>query len=95
MSDDISKYREYEGAVPVNGDVTPITRRKVELVDSSQWPNLSLAQLWQQRETLEERITMASQMNQSMANQMKQGLALLDAIIAKKFENQDDDMRLL
>lgn len=83
------------GPISVTDDVTPITQQKVELVDATLWSQMSLTQLWDQRTILESRMLMASAQNPSMAVAMKKGLAQLDAIIQHKFNEQDDDMKLL
>jgi len=43
---------ELEGAISVNGDVTPITRTPVTEVKSSTWGEMTVNQLHQQREVL-------------------------------------------
>ena len=86
-----SKYKDLEGAIGVNSDKTPITRRDVPTVDASEWANMSLIQLVNQREALANRLMMAGE-NYAMQTAIRRGLARLDAIIASK---QTDDIHLI
>ena len=82
----MSKYSEIEGAVNVNGDMTPITRKPIEQIDSSEWHKLSTAQLHDQRIVLQNRMYSVANLpnGAAMYAQMQKGLAQLDAIIATR-----------
>ena len=82
MSD---KYKDLEGSVPVDGDITPITRRPIDQLDSSQWQQMTDAELIDQRQALYNRMNMALTMGQSQfVPAMKQGLAIIDNMLKER-----------
>lgn len=76
--------KEYEGSVNVNGDVTPITRKKVEMVDSSKWDKLSVTDLHGQRAILAQRLMLAQTHHPEMAKMIQMGLTHIDLLISTK-----------
>lgn len=79
------KYKDLEGSIPVNGDITPITRQKIEKLDSSQWPDMDVSALYDQRIILTNRIAAASSSGSyGMVQQLEHGLKYLDSILASK-----------
>lgn len=44
--------KDFEGAVPVNGDITPITRQPIPQITPDRWPQMSASELHSQREIL-------------------------------------------
>lgn len=92
----MSKYKNIEGAVPVDGDITPITRRKIDQIDASKWPEMSIFELTEQRTMLQNRIYAASSGgNQSIISQLYAGLNQLDALIHLRGQAAGDETRLI
>lgn len=90
----MSKYKNWEGSTPVNGDVTPITKQKIEQLDSSQWESMSNSQLYDQRIILTTRIAQASAVGQiSIVHQLERGLQYLDGLLASR--GNSDEIHLL
>lgn len=82
MSD---KYKDLEGSISVNGDITPITRRPIDQLDSSQWDTMTDNELIDQRQALYNRMNMALTMGQSqLVPIMKQGLAHIDKLLKER-----------
>ena len=80
-----TKYKHLEGAVSVNGDRTPITRRPIDQIDASQWEEMTFEQLVQQHGALLERIQRAQTMSRGdLAKQMQAGLKYLQQLIQEK-----------
>jgi hypothetical protein len=87
MSD---KYKDLEGSVPVNGDITPITRKPIAQLDSSEWDNMTTTELVEQRMTLFNRMTLAQSMGQmQLVPAMQRGLNHLDLILKERRETED------
>lgn len=81
----MSNYKEWEGAVPVNGDITPITRRPIDQIDSSTWETLSTAELMEQRNALVSRMNLVQSMgNANMIAAMQRGLMYIDALLQER-----------
>jgi uncharacterized protein YlxW (UPF0749 family) len=81
----MTDIKKLEGTVSVNGNVTPTTREPIQQVDSSQWEHMTVAQLYDQRITLYNRIIAASQTGHAeMVNQLTAGLNQLDRLITQK-----------
>ena len=82
------KREDLEGAVDVNGDITPITRQPIEQVDASDWTDRSVAELARQRVTLQQRLYYVQQHGSAdMVKALKLGIAQLDLIIKSKHNN--------
>jgi len=87
------KREDLEGIINVqDADVTPITRRKIETVDASDWPDLSIAELTDQLVTLAQRLTWANMYSPGMVLPIRKGIARLEFIIKEK---QYEDTGLL
>ncbi len=86
------KKSDLEGSINVlDGDVTPITRQKIEKVDASDWNNLSIAELTDQMATLAKRLVYAQMHAPAMILPLRQGIAQLDLLIKNK-EYQDSGL---
>lgn len=88
----MSDYKKFEGSVSVEGDLTPITRQKIESVDSTDWDMMTVGQLYDQRIVLTNRMQQAAQSSfGAMAiKQMQTGLAQIDTLIAQKASKDID-----
>ena len=87
------KREDLEGIINVqDADVTPITRRKIETVDASDWPDLSVAELTDQLVTLSQRLTWANMYSPGMVLPIRRGIARLEFIIKAK---QHEDTGLI
>lgn len=79
------KREDLEGIINVqDADITPITRRKIETVDASDWPDLSIAELTDQLVTLSQRLTWANMYSPGMVLPIRKGIARLEFIIKEK-----------
>lgn len=88
--DDIAKYKELEGSVPVNGDITPVSRKPIDKIDATLWEEMSFESLVDQQISLQKRIDMARTMGRpDMAKQMERGLSYLMQLIETKRERED------
>lgn len=82
MSDN---YKDLEGSVPVNGDITPISRKPIDQINSSEWENMTTAELIDQRNSLYQRMTLAQSMGQlQMVPAMQRGLNYIDALLKQR-----------
>lgn len=90
----MSKRKNIEGAIPVNSDVTPITRKKIEQVDASKWHEMTTQQLFDQKVILTERLYQAQMVgNYHIVQQIQKGIQALDALLTQ--HNIDEDNRLV
>lgn len=79
---DIGKYT---GAVNVNGDVTPVTRVKVETVSPEKWMDMGIGELFDQRVILADRMIKAHQAGHAeIGRQILGGISQIDAILRHK-----------
>jgi len=79
------KREDLEGIINVqDGEVTPITRRKIENVDASDWSTLSVAELSDQMATLQLRLAYAQMHSPGMILPIQRGMAQLDLLIKNK-----------
>lgn len=84
------KYKHLEGAVNVNGDLTPITRRPVDQICSVDWEEMSFEALSHEYTKLTNRIELANRMGRSdMVGQMNRGLKYLLQLIDSKRPTED------
>lgn len=68
-----------EGTFPVDGDINPITREPIEKVTANQWGEMSLNELYSQRDILTRRAQLA--INAGLFNaalQIRQAISVLD-----------------
>lgn len=78
----MSKYKDIEGAVPVDGDITPITRQPIESVDANTWSKMTAGELFDQKAILEKRrILAASCGSDEMLKQINRGIRILEDMI--------------
>lgn len=79
---------DIEGAIDVNGDVTPITRQPIEQVDAADWSDRSVAELARQRVTLQNRLAYCQQHgSMDMIKALKMGITQIDLVIKSKHNN--------
>lgn len=91
MSD---KYKDLEGSVPVDGNITPTTRQPIAQLDSSEWDNMTVSELVDQRVALYNRITLAQSMGQDQyVPAMQRGLVYLDNLL--KIKGADQETKLI
>lgn len=77
--------QQFEGAVDVNGKVTPITRQPVTTVAANKWATMSRSHLFTQREALNGRLSYAQQMgNPDMIKAIQMGIAQIDVYLNNK-----------
>ena len=84
---------DFTGSVNVKDDITPVTRQKIEQLDASKWPKMSLTELSDQHTILSNRIMAASQYgaSESTLSQMQRGLIQLEFMIKHKSMEFDDE----
>ena len=85
----MSKYKDIEGAVSVNGDMTPISREPINKIEGTEWQDMSLSQLHEQRGMLMTRMGVAASVCPSALPALRQGVAQIEAIINSKVTNTD------
>ncbi len=79
------KREDLEGIINVrDGDVTPITRQKIEKVDASDWEDLSVAELTDQLATLNKRLAFAHAQSPAMILPIRKGMLRLELLIKHK-----------
>lgn len=79
--------------VSVEGDITPITRQKVEKVDAGEWEAMSVSQLHEQLLTMENRLLYVRQIgHDEMTTQLIRGINLLRGLIHLK---TPDELKLI
>lgn len=89
----MSKYEDIEGAVPVDGDITPITRQPIESVDANAWSKMAAGELFDQKAILEKRrILAASCGSDAMLKEINRGIRILEELIKN---HKDDEVTLL
>jgi len=78
------------GPIPVNGDITPITKQKIGQVRSSEWSTMPISELWEQKSILDSRLTYALQTGHAeLIKQLQSGIAALDMVIANRSTGED------
>ena len=85
----MSKYKDIEGAVSVNGDLTPISREPINKIEGTEWQDMSLSQLHEQRGMLMTRMSVAANVCPSALPALRQGVAQIEAIINSKVTTTD------
>ena len=84
--------RDFQGALPVDGKVTPVSREPIEDVDASQWNTLPTMKLQQQMVILNKRLQAAHcSSNLDIIKQLEKGIARLQFIINER----DEDTKLI
>ncbi len=79
------RVEKYTGAVSVEGDITPTTREPIQKVESTDWNEMSVSDLWTQRYTLQNRIAYAYESGHpEMAKHIMSGIQTIDQIIAQR-----------
>lgn len=83
-------YKDLQGPVNVNSDITPITRKPIDQIDSSEWDQLTTRELVDQRVALQQRMMLIQTMGRAdLMAEMKRGLTRLDLILKERGENED------
>lgn len=86
----MANIKDYEGAVNINGDITPITRVPIEQVTPNDWPTMDFNLLWDQRIILNNRMNLAySSGNANIALQIQKGLNMLDSLLRQRAESNE------
>lgn len=84
------KYKHLEGSVPVNGDITPITRKPISKINSNNWEEMSFEALSDQYVDLQNRIEIVKRMGRpDLEKQMNRGLNYLLQLINEKRPKED------
>lgn len=78
---------QFTGSVPVDGDVTPITRQPIDKVNAEKWFNMTVSELHQQREILMRRYYQALSVGIVNAGAIEQGIKTIDALLENKGGN--------
>ncbi len=80
---------EFTGSVPVNGDITPVTRQPIDKVNAERWNNMSVSELHQQREILQRRYWQALGAGLiTGSGTIDQGIKMIDALLETKGANE-------
>lgn len=88
--EEIARYKEMEGSVPVDGDITPVTRKPIDRLDAGAWEDMSFEALVDQQVALQKRIDTAKSIGRfDLAKQMESGLSYLMQIIETKRSSED------
>lgn len=82
-----NKYKDIEGAVPVDGDLTPISRKPVNKVEGDEWADMSIGQLHEQRSFMLTRLGAAQSFCPKGVPAIKAGINRLDALLRSKTTN--------
>lgn len=77
--------------IPVDGNITPITKRQIHDVRAQEWQKMSINELLDQRSILHSRLIIASQLgNDSLLQQIQVGVSRIDAFIEHKMSNPSE-----
>ena len=91
MKNDDNNDNTSTGSISVSPDatVTPITRTPIDVVDSNQWNDMTIDQLYQQQHTLNTRLQYAHQIGHIvMIEQIQRGLHQLYQVINSRMNQQ-------
>jgi hypothetical protein len=77
-----------EGAVDVNGDITPITRIPISHINADNWDNMSMDELMEQKSALLQRRQIAGQYSPAIVLQLDRGILRLDTMIISKSKSK-------
>lgn len=94
----MANIKDFTGAVNVlDGKVTPITRQKIEQVTPTDWQEMGITALWDERIVLDNRMMLAYQSGHAeIARQIQHGLNTIDALLQRKaIENAEKDSELI
>jgi len=76
---------EEQKPIQVDGKITPISKKEIQPVDSSQWNSLNLIQLYEQMSILQQRLMMSHQGGSiDIVKQIERGINQLQEIIDSK-----------
>lgn len=79
------KENYFEGSTPVDGDVSPVTRRKIDKVDALRWDEMSTAELHDQRAALQDRYVNAQMLGHpQLIQQLEMGIRQIDEILNER-----------
>ena len=81
------KKEDLEGSIDVNGDVTPITRQKIEQVNAVDWSDQSATDLSTQLSVLQQRLYTAQQFSPNLVQPIQLGIRRLEHMINSKQQN--------
>ncbi len=92
--EEIKRYKEMEGSVSVNGDITPVTRRPIPQINANEWANMGYDELFRQHSDLKKRmLTVRTMGRPDLEKTMARGLAQLEQLMQEK--HSDDEVKLL
>lgn len=75
------------------GTVTPITHKPIELVDASEWPKLSVNDLYHQKSILQTRHQYAEQqLKMDMCKQIEKGIDTLQNYINERMKDEGQSL---
>lgn len=81
--------QDLEGAVNVNGTVTPISRQPITTVTSDKWGTMGRTELFNQRQAMDARLAYASQIgNPEMIKALQAGIAQIDARLNQLYTDE-------
>jgi len=81
----LNKKEEKNAPIDVNGSITPITKQEVPLVLPDQWSSMSISELYQQLNILQDRLTAAYELKQfRLIPQIQQGIDKINIFIKNK-----------
>jgi len=89
---EIDDIKRQQGTVNIQDNVTPISRRQIDQIDSSLWGEMTETQLHEQLSILQGRIVTAASIGQlNLVQQMRMGEVYLQQLLKSK---ADDDIHL-
>jgi len=94
----MANVKDFTGSVNVlDGEVTPITRQKIDKVTPGDWAEMDISALWDERIVLDNRMAMAYQSGHAeIARQIQHGLNTIDALLQRRaIENAKKDSELI
>ena len=94
----MANVKDVTGSVNVlDGEVTPITRRKIDKVTPGDWAEIDISALWDERIVLDNRMAMAYKSGYAeIARQIQHGLNTIDALLQRRaIENAKKDSELI
>ncbi len=81
----MENIKKYTGTVSVDGDLTPITRKPIDVINADLWPEMTIEQLYDQRIMLNNRIHCAVEAGMyDMVQQLQHGMVTINGILSSK-----------
>lgn len=92
----MANVKDFTGSVNVtDGEITPITRQKIEKITPENWQKMDINALWDQRIILNNRMVLALQAGHAeIAQQVQRGINTIDAHLQhRKAENESKESK--